>query len=181
MALFNALGSGRGGSGMSPIAMGLLGLLAYRTLKGKGRLADMLGTAATPGSAGSPLSGGALGNGLKDLLDRFRQGGHEDKAQSWGIHWSKQIHCSAGAGAGARRRAHPVVDRADGNAAGTAARRPQWRVARRRRQAHAEWPHPDGRGTVAQRVKLVHRSGLNRAAQHSHQRRAGETAASASL
>jgi len=83
MALFNALGSGRGGSGMSPIAMGLLGLLAYRTLKGKGRLADMLGTAATPGSAGSPLSGGALGNGLKDLLDRFRQGGHEDKAQSW--------------------------------------------------------------------------------------------------
>ena len=68
---------------MSPLTLGLLGLLAYRTLKGKGRLADMLGTNAPAGSAGGPLSGGALGSGLKDLLDRFRQSGQEEKAQSW--------------------------------------------------------------------------------------------------
>lgn len=83
MGLLNSLGGGRRGGGMSPVMMGLMGLLAYRTLKGKGRLADMLGTGASAGGAGGPLSGGALGGGLKDLLDRFRQSGQEDKAQSW--------------------------------------------------------------------------------------------------
>ena len=42
--MFNTLGGNRGRGGMSPIMMGLMGLLAYRTLKGKGKLADMLGT-----------------------------------------------------------------------------------------------------------------------------------------
>jgi uncharacterized protein YidB (DUF937 family) len=84
MGLLNSLGGGRrGGGGMSPVMMGLMGLLAYRTLKGKGRLADMLGTGDASGAAGGPLSGGALGGGLKDLLDRFRQSGQEEKAQSW--------------------------------------------------------------------------------------------------
>jgi uncharacterized protein YidB (DUF937 family) len=83
--MFNQLGGGRRG-GMSPVLMGLMGLLAYRTLKGKGRLAEMLGTdqpADSAGRAPGPLSGASLGSGLKDLLDRFRQSGHEDKAQSW--------------------------------------------------------------------------------------------------
>src|SRR3954453_11303333 len=89
--MFNTLGSNRG-SGMSPIMMGLMGLLAYRTLKGKGRLADMLGTNQTGSGVGNTpaggglagaLGGGSLGAGLKDLLDRFRQSGHEDKVQSW--------------------------------------------------------------------------------------------------
>jgi uncharacterized protein YidB (DUF937 family) len=84
MGLLNSLGGGRRGSGMSPVMMGLMGLLAYRTLKGKGRLADMLGTGQSAGgTAANPLSPPALGSGLKDLLDRFRQSGHEDKAQSW--------------------------------------------------------------------------------------------------
>ena len=101
MGMFDVLGGGqRRSGGMSPIALALLGTLAYRTLKGKGRLADMLGTRqgapATPGTSdtadptrpstgglGGVLSGGGLGAGLKDLLDRFRQSGHEDKAQSW--------------------------------------------------------------------------------------------------
>jgi uncharacterized protein YidB (DUF937 family) len=80
MGLLNSLGGGQRGGGMSPVMMALMGLLAYRTLKGKGRLADMLGTG---GAAGGPLAGGALGGGLKDLLDRFRQGGQQDKAESW--------------------------------------------------------------------------------------------------
>lgn len=80
MGFLNQLGGGQRGSGMSPVMMGLMGLLAYRTLKGKGRLADMLGTG---GAAGGALSGGALGGGLKDLLDRFSQSGQEDKAKSW--------------------------------------------------------------------------------------------------
>ena len=96
MGLLDALGAGtgnRGGFGMSPVTMALAGLLAYRTLKGKGRLADMLGTSttqaggATAGVAatglGGLLSGSALGSGLRDLLDRFRQAGHEKTAQSW--------------------------------------------------------------------------------------------------
>lgn len=35
---------------MSPLIWLLLGVLAYRTYKGKGRLAEMLGTAAPPGA-----------------------------------------------------------------------------------------------------------------------------------
>jgi uncharacterized protein YidB (DUF937 family) len=98
--MFNTLGGGnRGRGGMSPIMVGLMGLLAYRTLKGKGKLADMLGTnqanqaggnaggAPTGGGLGAGLggvlAGGSLGAGLKDLLDRFRQNGQDDKVQSW--------------------------------------------------------------------------------------------------
>ena len=96
--MFNTLGGGnRGRGGMSPIMLGLMGLLAYRTLKGKGKLADMLGTnqagtnqagtdagsAPTSGGLGGVLGGGSLGAGLKDLLDRFRQNGQDDKVQSW--------------------------------------------------------------------------------------------------
>ncbi|MEO7773532.1 MAG: YidB family protein [Steroidobacteraceae bacterium] len=107
MGLLDMLGnaSGRRGGGISPVTLGLIGLLAYRTIKGKGRLADMLGTnapAGAPGVApagsttpdtrsgmgslgglGGLVAGGGLSTGLKDLLDRFRQAGHEKKAQSW--------------------------------------------------------------------------------------------------
>ena len=83
MGLFDLQGGGRRVSGMSPIQMGVLGLLAYKALKGKGGLAGIFGSGQSPDSTSGPLSGGALGGGLKDLLDRFRQSGHEDKAQSW--------------------------------------------------------------------------------------------------
>ena len=90
---------------MSPLTMGLLGLLAYRTFPGKGRLADMLGRkpaeagkpredAGMPQSSGGPgglfggllrggSGGGILSGGLSDLLSQFQQNGHGDKAQSW--------------------------------------------------------------------------------------------------
>jgi uncharacterized protein YidB (DUF937 family) len=108
MGMFDILGGGNRRGGMSPIALAVIGALAYRTLKGKGRLADMLGTSqGSQGAVGSQdatgsganlspsstsgglggllggLGGGGLAGGLKDLLDRFRQSGHEDKAQSW--------------------------------------------------------------------------------------------------
>jgi len=100
-------GDSRRGGGMSAITLALLGTLAYRTLKGKGRLADMLGTSAAPTPAVAPpgapgasastaqggagglggllggLGGGGLGAGLRDLMDRFRDSGHAEKAQSW--------------------------------------------------------------------------------------------------
>jgi uncharacterized protein YidB (DUF937 family) len=64
----------------------VLGVLAYRTLKGKGRLADLLGT-GTAATAGSPTSNGPSGaelsGGLADLLARFRQAKQEKTAQSW--------------------------------------------------------------------------------------------------
>ena len=84
MGIFDMMGGPRQRSGgMSPVMMGLMGLLAYRTLKGKGRLADMLGTNSDATGSAGPLAGGALGTGLKDLLDRFRQSGHGTKAESW--------------------------------------------------------------------------------------------------
>jgi uncharacterized protein YidB (DUF937 family) len=85
MGLLDSVGGNRRGGGMSPVMVGLMGLLAYRTLKGKGRLADMLGTGASGSAtgAGGALSGGALSGGLKDLIDRFREGGQEEKVQSW--------------------------------------------------------------------------------------------------
>ena len=88
MGLFDSHSGGRHVGGMSPIQMGVLGLLAYKALKGKGGLAGVFGSGQSPdNTSGGPLAGalggGALGGGLKDLLDRFRQSGHEDKAQSW--------------------------------------------------------------------------------------------------
>ena len=66
--------------------LAVLGVLAYRTFKGKGRLADLLGTKAAA-TAGSPkssgLSGAELSGGLADLFGRFRQTKHEKTAQSW--------------------------------------------------------------------------------------------------
>jgi|SRR5688572_623084 len=65
--------------------LAVLGVLAYRTLKGKGRLADLLGTgsAATAGSPkSSGPSGAELSGGLADLLARFRQA-KQEKTQSW--------------------------------------------------------------------------------------------------
>jgi uncharacterized protein YidB (DUF937 family) len=57
-----------GGGGMSPIMMALLGLLAYKALKGRG------GQAASPGGAGRPVppggtvTAGTPGGGLDDIL-----------------------------------------------------------------------------------------------------------------
>lgn len=112
--LDNVLGGGsRSGGGMSPITMALLGLLAYRTFQGKGRLAEMLGrspaNAGTTGQGGGQggglggllqggglggmlggllggsggTGGGAISQGLGDLVRQFEQKGHGDKAQSW--------------------------------------------------------------------------------------------------
>lgn len=104
-------GDRRGGSGMSPMTMAILGLLAYQAFKGK-NLSDMFGGAGAaasrggrPGEApagsgemgglGDLLSGGlggllggagagnVLSGGLGDLLDQFKQHGQGDKADSW--------------------------------------------------------------------------------------------------
>jgi len=110
MGLLDGLLGGRqqGSGGMSPLTMLLLGVLAYKTYKGKGRLADMLGQGAPAGAnpggnvappasgglggllgggLGGLLAGGAAGGllsgGLGDLLNRFQQNGHGDVANSW--------------------------------------------------------------------------------------------------
>jgi uncharacterized protein YidB (DUF937 family) len=77
MALFN-LGGSHGG-GMSPITMALLGVLAYRTLHGKGRLADMLGmnnqNNPSAGTAPATGTGGAAPGGLAGILPGGLGGG----------------------------------------------------------------------------------------------------------
>lgn len=88
------LAGGRTRGGMSPITMALLGLLAYRTMQGKGRLADMLGNKTAPGSSGGfgnllggllggGAAGGILSGGLADLIKQFQQNGQGDKAETW--------------------------------------------------------------------------------------------------
>jgi uncharacterized protein YidB (DUF937 family) len=74
--LDSMLGGGQSRQGTSPLTMLLLGILAYRTYQGKGRLADMLRNAgATAGGGGGPQSrpmggnaGAPTGGGLGDLL-----------------------------------------------------------------------------------------------------------------
>ena len=73
-----------GSGGMSPIMMALLGLLAYKALKGRG------GHATTPGGMGqsdpSPQNGatntGASGGGLGDILGGLFGGGPSSKPSS---------------------------------------------------------------------------------------------------
>ena len=106
MGLLDILNPGAQRGGMSPLTLALMGVLAYRTMKGKGRLADMLGTARAPGTGmgagmggglgglgglggglGGLLAGGGIGKALSDglghLLGRFEANGQGDKAQSW--------------------------------------------------------------------------------------------------
>jgi uncharacterized protein YidB (DUF937 family) len=87
------------GGGMSPITMAILGLLAYKAVKGLsggqpgakpastdnapgGGLGNLL-----PGGLGGLLAGGAAGSilsgGLNDLLKQFQQSGQGDVANSW--------------------------------------------------------------------------------------------------
>src|SRR4026207_201607 len=102
-----------GSGGMSPIAMALLGLVAYKAIKHLspdqsnampanrgpstvdgpsggglgGLLQGPLGGLLAGGAAGSVLSGG-----LNDLLKQFQQGGQSDVVQSWiGTGPNKQI------------------------------------------------------------------------------------------
>ena len=103
---------GRSRRGASPLTLGLLGLLAYRTLKGKGRLAEMLGRAPGGGRRdkmaktphdgnssgwlrnllGGAAAGGVLSGGLRDLIKSFQQHGRADAAESWvGKGANKQI------------------------------------------------------------------------------------------
>lgn len=98
LGALGGLGGGRGG--ISPMTLALLGTLAYRTMKGKGRLADMLGTSrraeqqpgTSPQGANAGNTGGlpadllsptGLSEGLARLINRFKQNGHGDEAESW--------------------------------------------------------------------------------------------------
>jgi uncharacterized protein YidB (DUF937 family) len=106
-------GPSTSGGGMSPIMMGVLGLLAYKAIKsfGSGQPGakpagaaggSTAGSAAGPG--GNPNTGGGLGDlmkgglggllaggaagsvlsgGLNDLLKHFQQNGQGDVAKSW--------------------------------------------------------------------------------------------------
>jgi uncharacterized protein YidB (DUF937 family) len=106
-------GSSGSSTGMSPITMGLLALLAYKTLKGSGPLGNLMGHAnsqsgrasypgteppmsPTPsggglsdwlGGLGSLVAGGGAGSiltaGLGELVKRFQQNGQGDVAHSW--------------------------------------------------------------------------------------------------
>jgi uncharacterized protein YidB (DUF937 family) len=84
---------GRGG-GMSPVTMGVLGLLAYKAIQGMnkpdsggigGGIGDWLRkTFGDSGSTGGDRkAGGILSGGLRDLVGQFQQSGQGDVAKSW--------------------------------------------------------------------------------------------------
>ena len=95
MGIFDILAPGGQRRGMSPIMMALMGLLAYKALKGKNQPGTQTGSAAPSGGGlGDLLSGGlggllgggvggALSGGLSDLLKQFQLNGQGDKAESW--------------------------------------------------------------------------------------------------
>ena len=88
-----------------PSMVALLGLLAVAGYQNRGKIAEMLGgLKQEPGSApgqndqqggqggvlgklggllGGATAGGVLSGGLRDLVERFRQSGHGQTADSW--------------------------------------------------------------------------------------------------
>jgi len=60
--------SSRGSGGLSPIMMALLGLLAYKAFKGRGRQGANPGTTERPVAPGGTASAGNPGGGLGDIL-----------------------------------------------------------------------------------------------------------------
>ena len=101
-------GGTSGGGGMSPVMMALLGLLAYKAVKGfspsaippaagkpgeaptgagggLGDILDRLGMGNSPLARGLGASGlgGVLSGGLGDLLKQFQGAGKTDVAESW--------------------------------------------------------------------------------------------------
>lgn len=101
--LDSVLGAKRQGAGMSPMTMAVVGLLAYKAIKDRGGLSNILGlgnqvgqegAATSPAGPGGLLggisslfggsdSGSLLSNGLSDLMQQFRNSGQQDKADSW--------------------------------------------------------------------------------------------------
>lgn len=86
-------------AGGMPSMTALLALLAVAGYQNRDKLAGMLGSAsggtgpadeagqrggaAMPASGASAGVGGLIGGGLKELVDRFRQAGHGETADSW--------------------------------------------------------------------------------------------------
>jgi uncharacterized protein YidB (DUF937 family) len=82
-----------------PSMTALLGLLAIAGYQNRDKIAEMLGGLSKPGSAGQGSIGGLLGqlrgslggagaggilsNGLGELIDRFKQSGQGETAESW--------------------------------------------------------------------------------------------------
>ena len=84
-----------------PSMTALLGVLAVAGYQNRDKLAEMLGgltsgsgqspnTQGQPGGFGTTAASSSIGsvltNGIKDLVDRFRQAGHGEVADSWVAH-----------------------------------------------------------------------------------------------
>jgi uncharacterized protein YidB (DUF937 family) len=101
-----------GRAGISPLAMGLLAMLAYKTMKGEGPLGGLFGKRAPQetapeatssggglmswlqsGLGGAPASGtpgNVVSGGLNELLNRLQRNGLGDAGRSWIGHGTNQ-------------------------------------------------------------------------------------------
>jgi uncharacterized protein YidB (DUF937 family) len=68
-----------------PSMTALLGLLAVAGYQNRDKLADLFRNqmGGSPGAGSAPGAGGLLGGGLSELLEKFRQSGQGDAADSW--------------------------------------------------------------------------------------------------
>jgi uncharacterized protein YidB (DUF937 family) len=102
MGLLDSLLGGnqaRGRGGMSPLTLGLLALLAYRTYQGKGRLADMLGRS----EPGGPNTGTARSDGRVSGPGRLPDGNPAGPLGGDGGGLGGILRDILGGGAGGRR------------------------------------------------------------------------------
>jgi uncharacterized protein YidB (DUF937 family) len=101
-----------GRSGISPLVMGLLAMLAYKTMKAEGPLGGLFGNRPAQGTAPQPtgsggglmswlesglgggIAGGTAGSvvsgGIGELLNRLQQNGLGDAGRSWVGHGPNQ-------------------------------------------------------------------------------------------
>ena len=167
--------SGGSGGGMSPIVLALLGLLAYKALKGRGGQTANPGGAgqttrlppggqAQPGNAGGGLgdilsgglggllggaaAGSVLSGGLGNLIKGFQDSGHGHAAEVLGRHRSEQGDCPRRSCRCARERYPRHAEPANRHGAERSARGPTAATPRLRRSAHPTWPDTDRRGGV---------------------------------
>jgi uncharacterized protein YidB (DUF937 family) len=75
-----------------PSMVALLGLLAAAGFQNRDKIAEVLGglkqgAGGEPGATSAPTAEGGIGSilsgGLRDLIDRFRQNGQGEAAESW--------------------------------------------------------------------------------------------------
>ena len=157
--------------GISPITMGLLALLAYKTMRGEGPLGGLFRQGSAPalgnappaptqtgaggslldwlqsglgGAVGGGAAGGIVSGGLTELLKRLEQNGLGDAGRSWVGTGPNQPVTPGGLEKAAGADTLDALARETGMPRDEVLRRLTDGATARRRQTHAAGPHSRG-------------------------------------